>query len=168
MSTLFIALRTMVFMTGFVALWAWIAVSLRPLDQTWGLEMPARVVSTGVVLMLCGGALALWCAAAFVLLGRGTPAPFDAPRQFVAVGPYRYVRNPMYIGGWLVLAGFGLYLESGTVVLFSLVWLTLVHLLVVRYEEPALQAKFATAYEDYCRRVQRWMPRWPRDVSNPR
>ena len=39
-----------------------------------------------------------WCIGTFVTKGQGTPAPFDPPREFVASGPYRYVRNPMYIG----------------------------------------------------------------------
>ena len=81
--------------------------------------------------MLAGAALCLACIATFVVIGRGTPAPFDPPRQFVAVGPYRYVRNPMYIGGALLLAGFALYLRSGAALIFCLPWLLLAHIFVL-------------------------------------
>src|SRR5437667_6056995 len=55
----------------------------------------------GILVGVAGGALALWCILAFATVGKGTPAPFDPPRRLVVVGPYRYVRNPMYIGAGL-------------------------------------------------------------------
>src|SRR5262249_22296603 len=112
----------------------------------------------GIALMLAGGILAVACGGLFVVRGEGTPAPFDAPRQFVAAGPYRYVRNPMYIGALLVLFGFGLYRQSVSIVLFSLAWILGAHLFVLFYEEPALRGKFGKSYEDYCRAVPRWIP----------
>ena len=57
-----------------------------------------------------------------------------------------------------MLAGFGLYVQSGAVVLFAVAWLGLAHLLVVLYEEPTLRGKFGAAYEGYCRAVRRWSP----------
>ena len=59
----------------------------------------------GLVLLALGGALALWCILTFVVVGKGTPAPFDPPRQLVVRGPYRFVRNPMYIGAGFALLG---------------------------------------------------------------
>ncbi len=69
----------------------------------------------------------------------GTPAPFDAPEQFVAIGPYKYVRNPMYIGGFVVLVGLGIYERSPSMLIFCVAWLMLAHLLVILYEEPNLE-----------------------------
>jgi protein-S-isoprenylcysteine O-methyltransferase Ste14 len=83
----------------------------------------------------------------------------DPPRKFVAAGPYRCVRNPMYIGGFLVLAGFGLYEQSPAILFFALPWLLLAHLFVMLYEEPHLRATFGTPYDTYCRSVPRWLPR---------
>ena len=54
---------------------------------------------------LIGTATALWCVFTFVFIGKGTPAPFDPPRKLVIRGPYRFVRNPMYIDGGMILAG---------------------------------------------------------------
>ncbi len=98
----------------------------------------------------------LMCAGVFVLKGRGTPAIFDAPRKFVAVGPYQYVRNPMYIGGLGLLVGFGLFEGSVSILALSLVMFLLVHLFVVYYEEPGLKKKFGTKYKKYCEVVPRW------------
>ena len=161
MNTVFIALRAIVVMCLFVWLWAWVALGLRSYDQRFGLALPDWTRPTAVPVMVAGAAIGLACVATFVFRGRGTPAPFDPPRQFVAVGLYRYVRNPMYIGGALLLAGFALFLRSGAALLFCLPWLLLAHIFVLLYEEPALRRRFGATYEEYCRTVPRWIPRSP-------
>lgn len=166
MRTLFDALRALVYVTGFVFLWGWIALGVREYDLSLGIALPAWTEQLGIFFMLVGGMLALLCAGTFVVRGRGTPAPFDAPKRFVAVGPYRYVRNPMYIGAGVVLCGFGLYLHSFSVLLMTLAALFLAHLFVILYEEPNLREKFGRDYEDYCSSVPRWIPRVVRPKEN--
>jgi protein-S-isoprenylcysteine O-methyltransferase Ste14 len=166
MRTLFDAIRALVYMTGFVFLWGWIALGARGYDRNLGIVLPAWTGMLGTRFMLIGGIFVFLCAGTFVLWGRGTPAPFDAPRRFVAVGPYKYVRNPMYIGGWIVLFGFGLYLHSFSILLMSLAALLLAHLFVILYEEPHLRDKFGATYLDYCNSVPRWIPRLPRAKQN--
>lgn len=162
MRTLFIAFRAAVFATGFIFLWGWLAVSLhRAYDDSLGFALPGWAHSLGIALMICGGILAFACVAAFVGRGEGTPAPFDPPRKFVAAGPYRFVRNPMYIGGFTVLFGFGLSEESPAILLFTLPWLLCAHLFVILYEEPHLRATFGATYEGYCGSVRRWLPGTP-------
>jgi protein-S-isoprenylcysteine O-methyltransferase Ste14 len=157
--TLFIALRTAIFGTGFIFLWGWVALSLHHrYDITLGSALSDGVRMLGIALMASGGTLAFACVATFVSRGEGTPAPFDPPRNFVAVGPYKYVRNPMYIGGFTVLFGFGLYEQSVAILLFTLPWLLSAHLFVVLYEEPHLRSAFGTPYDAYCRSVRRWLP----------
>ena len=66
-----------------------------------GIVQPAAIGPwqvVGMVVGASGGALALTCIFTFVFVGRGTPAPFDPPRQLVVQGPYRLIRNPMYVG----------------------------------------------------------------------
>jgi protein-S-isoprenylcysteine O-methyltransferase Ste14 len=160
MKTLFIALRAVIFGTGFIFLWGWVALSLRDrYDGALGFALAEWARILGIGLMTVGGALAFACVVTFVTRGEGTPAPFDPPRKFVAAGPYRFVRNPMYIGGFVVLFGFGLYERSAAILLFALPWLLLAHLFVIVYEEPHLRATFGLEYDRYCRSVRRWLPR---------
>ena len=160
MKTVFIAVRALIVMAAFLWLWAWVALSLRRYDSLYSLQLPEWTRMLAVPVMLAGSVICVACIATFVVIGRGTPAPFDPPRQFVAVGPYRCVRNPMYIGGAFLLAGFALYLRSGAALIFCLPWLLLAHVFVLAYEEPTLRTKFGAAYETYCRTVPRWIPRF--------
>lgn len=154
------ALRTLVYAAGFVSLWGWLSLSVRALGGFAPLASGWRVA--GALLMAAGGALVLWCFAAFVSVGRGTPAPFDAPRFLVPEGPYRWVRNPMYLGAFLVLLGFGLWHRSLAMVLFVIPVALLFHAFVLFYEEPTLARRFGADYEAYRARVRRWIPALPR------
>jgi protein-S-isoprenylcysteine O-methyltransferase Ste14 len=159
MIRLLAAARSVVYIAGFVFLWGWLALKVRPIGG--GRALPDGSRPLGAVLMILGGAVVLWCAGWFVVAGRGTPAHFDAPRSFVEGGPYRWVRNPMYIGGLAVLIGFGLWNGSPSMVLFAVPAALLAHLFVVFVEEPALRRRFDGPYEDYTECVRRWVPGWP-------
>jgi protein-S-isoprenylcysteine O-methyltransferase Ste14 len=113
----------------------------------------------GLVLGVSGTALALSCVLTFAFLGRGTPAPFDPPRRLVVQGPYRVVRNPMYIGAAMALSGAALFYESAGLVAFTGLFVLATHLFVVWYEEPTLRRLFGEEYEAYARRTGRWWPR---------
>lgn len=167
MRTLFTAFRAITFGSGFVFLWGWVALALhRDYDAQLGFSLPAWTHALGILLMVGGGTLALACVAAFVVDGHGTPAPFDPPRKFVAVGPYRLVRNPMYLGGFATLFGFGLYEQAPVILLFALPWLLCAHLFVVSYEEPHLRSTFGPTYDAYCRSVRRWLPHFPKTPAH--
>jgi len=135
--------------------------------------LPARVLSSsgitpppalgvpqvaGLVMSAAGAVLALWCVATFAIVGKGTPAPFDPPRRLVMRGPYRVVRNPMYLGAGLALAGAALYYEAGRLAGYAALFLVAMHCFVVWYEEPTLSRTFGEEYAAYCRRVRRWWP----------
>lgn len=115
--------------------------------------------AVGLAVAAVGAALAVWCVLAFALLGKGTPAPFDPPRRLVVRGPYRFVRNPMYLGAAIALAGAALSYRSLALAAYAGVFLLMTHVLVVSYEEPTLRETFGADYEGYCRRVRRWWPR---------
>jgi len=112
----------------------------------------------GMVVGAVGAAIALWCILTFVHVGRGTPAPFDPPRRLVVRGPYAHVRNPMYLGAGLALAGAALFYETAALWAYAGGFLLLMHLFVVAYEEPTLRRTFGEAYDAYCRQVRRWWP----------
>jgi protein-S-isoprenylcysteine O-methyltransferase Ste14 len=71
------------------------------------------------------------------------------------------MRNPMYIGGLAMMAGGKLILRSISIVILALALFPVVHVFVILYEEPTLRRKFGETYEEYCRNVSRWLPRWP-------
>jgi len=129
-----------------------------------GTTQPARFGApqlAGIVVAAAGAAIAIGCILAFALVGRGTPAPFDPPTRLVVRGPYRYVRNPMYLGAGLALAGAASFYEAGALWVYAGAFLLLMHALVVFYEEPTLRQSFGEEYETYCRQVRRWWPRAP-------
>ncbi|MDX1579048.1 MAG: isoprenylcysteine carboxylmethyltransferase family protein [Gemmatimonadota bacterium] len=158
---LFAALRSVLYGTVFVLLWGWLALEVRALDGALGGPLPMWTPLAGILVMTLGGALALACLASFSFIGGGTPAPFDAPRELVVAGPYRWVRNPLYVAGFLMLVGFGLLHRSPAILVLATVFVGLFHLFVIGYEEPRLAGEFGASYEAYRRRVPRWLPRRP-------
>jgi protein-S-isoprenylcysteine O-methyltransferase Ste14 len=113
----------------------------------------------GMLLGVSGALLALTCILTFAFVGRGTPAPFDPPRRLVVRGPYRLVRNPMYLGAGLALAGAALFYRSIPLLGYAGLFLLITHVFVVLYEEPTLRRTFEGDYEEYCRRTARWWPK---------
>ncbi len=112
----------------------------------------------GMIIGAVGAAVALWCIFTFATIGKGTPAPFDPPRRLVIRGPYRFVRNPMYIGAGLALASAALFYESLPLLGYAAVFFLATHVFVLLYEEPTLRRTFGQEYEAYCRQVRRWWP----------
>ena len=113
----------------------------------------------GLWLILDGLGLAGWCIQLFNVKGRGTPLPLDPPKQFVTAGPYRFVRNPMMLGFFLLLAGEAALLGSGVVALYLFLVIGLAHLFIVFVEEPGLKKRFRPSYTVYTQHVPRWIPR---------
>ncbi len=124
----------------------------------WSLSLEHII---GGLAILCGASLLLWCSGLFAVVGKGTPAPIDPPKELVAVGAYRVVRNPMYVGVAAILFGEALFFRSATLAVYALAVTTAFHLFVVFYEEPTLRKKFGKSYDDYCLTVPRWWPRIP-------
>jgi len=155
-------LRGVVYSAAFVGLWTWLAIQVRPFDENLAVGLPSWLRPLGLVLAVAGAVLAGTCIATFVTKGRGTPAPFDPPRAFVASGPYRYVRNPMYVGATAVILGAGLAVASPSIVLLAPAFLLIMHLFVVLHEEPSLAATFGASYQAYRSSVSRWLIRRPR------
>lgn len=113
-----------------------------------------------IMFWLIGTSTMLWCFWEFTFRGRGTPAPIDPPRELVAVGLYRYVRNPMYVAGILILLGWFIWSPSLSLIVMPLVFSVAAHLFVTLYEEPTLKRKFGKSYESYLQEVPRWIPKF--------
>jgi protein-S-isoprenylcysteine O-methyltransferase Ste14 len=163
-STMSLAVRNLVFtlvvpVSGAVLAPEWV---LRRFDPRAGpTAWPAfAVIAAGV-------ALYLWCVWLFAAVGRGTPGPWDAPRRFVAVGPYRWVRNPIYVSALLVVLGEAWLFLSPPLLAYAGAMAIGSHLFVVGYEEPTLRRRFGHVYEDYLASVRRWIPRPPKRGRGP-
>jgi len=146
-STLFIGLL-LVFLPDRVLAWSGV---VRP--AAFGpIELVGAMVSVG------GAVMAIWSILTFVVVGKGTPAPFDPPRKLVVRGPYHFVRNPMYIGAVLALGGAAIVCRSLALLAYVLLFGGSTHLFVVTYEEPTLCRLFGADYQGYRSRVHRWLP----------
>jgi protein-S-isoprenylcysteine O-methyltransferase Ste14 len=158
--TLSIILRSLIYVPAFILFFRWIALSVRPYDQIIGVILSSWTILIGIVFMIIGGFIGLICTIVFIRYGQGTPAIFDPPTKFIAVGPYKYVRNPMYIGGFILLIGFGLYHYSISILFLSLILIILFHLFIIFIEEQGLIRRFGQSYIEYKHSVNRWLPTW--------
>ena len=122
-------------------------------------------IETGILaylalpLWLTGCIILLWSFWNFLKEGRGTPAPVEPPKELVAVGFYRYVRNPMYVGILAAILGHFLWFGYWNLLMYAFLVFIAFHTFVTYYEEPTLKKKFGKTYEDYLQRVPRWIPR---------
>jgi protein-S-isoprenylcysteine O-methyltransferase Ste14 len=114
---------------------------------------------TAIVVFITGAAISLTCVKDFLFKAKGTPAPFDPPKNLVVDGLYRYVRNPMYRGLFLVIFAEALFFSSVLLVVYLLMLIAFFHAFVRFYEEPRLARKYGRSYTQYCSRVNRWIPK---------
>ena len=95
----------------------------------------------------------------FVVQGKGTPAPWDPPKNLVVAGPYCYVRNPMLAGVVLFLAAEALMLRSWLIAAWTCVFFAMATTFFLISEEPGLVRRFGEAYRTYKANVPRWLHR---------
>jgi protein-S-isoprenylcysteine O-methyltransferase Ste14 len=158
MVRLFALFRTVIYATLFIGL---VLVYL-PSRVAFASGIPRPQIAlpqiAGLVITTIGGAIALWCVISHALVGRGTPAPFDPPRRLITQGPYRFARNPMYVGAGTALAGATVFYLSWPLAIYACALGIAAHLFVVFYEEPTLERTFGPEYKAYKRQVGRWWP----------
>ena len=155
---MFILFRAIVYATLFVAFglvflpsWLLRNTGLTPPPVTG----PAQ--AAGALLVIAGGCLVGWSILTFVFVGKGTAAPFDPPRRLVVTGPFRYLRNPIYVGAVAAMAGAALYFHSWGLLAYDAAIAVTFHVVVRAYEEPVLRRSFGAEYDAYCARVPRWL-----------
>lgn len=136
-------------LVGAVAGW------LVPLDAGPALAGPPRWIA-GAAVALVGVTLMAWSLRLFS--ASGTPVQTSkATNAIVTTGPYRFSRNPIYLGLSLIYIGIALGLALWwALALLPLIWIIL-HFGVVRREEAYLEARFGEAYESYRARTRRYI-----------
>ena len=117
-------------------------------------QPPAGIV--GAVIALAGVTLAALGAVRFRAAGTNvqTSRPAEA---LVRSGPYRFSRNPIYVGLVLIHAAVGIGFDDAWTLVLTAVFAAVLHVGVIRREEAYLTARFGQAYRDYCARTRRWL-----------
>jgi len=124
-----------------------------PVPWSWA------VVLLGCVLIVGGLRLMVQSISLFHRSGKGTLAPWNPPRRFVAIGVYRYVRNPMISGVWCILLGEAALFGSAALLLWFALFALANTVYMPLVEEPGLLRRFGADYALYKQNVPRWIPR---------
>lgn len=114
----------------------------------------------GFVLLIFGLSATLYSINFHLLTGRITPVAMEKPKKFIDKGFYGYSRNPMYISILVMLFGGFLILGHVLLLIYTILAIPAVHLFVVYKEEPELKRLFGKEYEDYMKKVPRWLPKF--------
>jgi protein-S-isoprenylcysteine O-methyltransferase Ste14 len=124
---------------------------------------PVVVRAIGVALIAVGGIMVLTGFVRFATEGIGIPFPAEpTSRQLTVGGPYRYVRNPLYLAIVLAVTGQALLFSRPVLLAYAAVLLAAFVAFVHWYEEPTLARRFGESYEAYRKQVPGWWPRLPR------
>ena len=142
---------------AFLALPGIVAIAVPAWYAARALRAGAPFHAVGLLPLVLGFALLLWCVRDFYVAGKGTLAPWSPPRHLVTIGLYRHSRNPMYVAVTLMLMGWSLSLASWGVALYAVCVIVAFHLRVVLAEEPWLARTFGAQWEEYRARVPRWL-----------
>jgi len=128
------------------------------LPASWRIEAPWTLRATGLVLAVLGLALNLYPKRFFRRSGT-TVNPLHPERssELVTDGPYRWSRNPMYLGHAIALLGWSLWLAQLAGLAGVAAFLAWIDRLQIPAEEAALRSRFGEAYDDWCRQVRRWL-----------
>ncbi len=111
----------------------------------------------GFILSLTGFLLFFYCFNLFILLGKGTPVPIEPPNKLVSNKLYKYSRNPIYIGYFMMLFGIAFYFGHLLLFVYALLSIPGIHFYVVSFEEPVLLKRFGKSYTEYYKATPRWL-----------
>jgi protein-S-isoprenylcysteine O-methyltransferase Ste14 len=108
---------------------------------------------------MVGAMLGGWTLRLFGTVGEGTAAPWDPPRRFVVLGPYRHLRNPMISGAMCLLVAEALILRSWPLAVWCALFAVGNAVYIPLREEKTLTKRYGQAYLTYKEHVPRWLPR---------
>lgn len=131
-----------------------------------GTSWPFALRVLGVGLIVVGGGVVIWAFVQFAAEGIGIPIPGESmSRRLIVGGPYRYVRNPLYVGSAVAITGQALLLGRPVLLVYAAVFLVLTFALAHWIEDPALAVRFGAEFDAYRAQVPGW---WPRLRRRPR
>jgi protein-S-isoprenylcysteine O-methyltransferase Ste14 len=123
-------------------------------------------IGVGASLVLVGELLRLWAVRHIGTISRTRTSTRQGP--LITSGPFRFVRNPLYLGNWLIWSG--LVVASRLVWMLPIAWavFALQYGTMVIWEEARLRSMFGRQYDRYAVDVWRWVPKRPNDLPPPR
>ena len=116
------------------------------------------ILGIGILVILTGSIIVGWTIYLFKVKGKGTPNPRLPPKTLIVIGPYKYSRNPMALGGFLTLVGEALVYYSPSLFAIAILFGIIVYFNAMTVEEPELRKRFGSAYETYMKQVPRFFP----------
>jgi protein-S-isoprenylcysteine O-methyltransferase Ste14 len=128
------------------------------LDRWWSLPVGVDSVRPVFASLLLGGFLLLMGSAITSFRRRRTSVlPFRPATTLVIAGPYRYTRNPMYLGAALLVLALGFWLNTWWPILLLIPTLVIIQRYVIGREEGYMRRRFGAEYDAYTRQVRRWI-----------
>lgn len=126
-------------------------------DLGWPRFESAVARAVGIALIAAGVGVSFHCVSVFARTGLGTPVPSAPPKHLVERGLYRRSRHPMYVAYAAILLGVFLYFGHFMLLAYLVLYFLIAQAVIVWWEEPVLRKRFGDAYDDYVRRVRRWL-----------
>jgi protein-S-isoprenylcysteine O-methyltransferase Ste14 len=112
---------------------------------------------SGVLLIIVGIIIFVYCSGLFIILGRSTPVPVEPPKKLIVSGLYKYTRNPIYLGYFMIFLGEFLFFGQLLLLIYFFLTIVKINLYVIYYEEPILKKRFGKSYEEYLKKIPRWI-----------
>jgi len=153
--------QSFVFWVVFIGVLPWVILRLERELGVPGFSFAGQDL-VALALGLVSATVNLWSGVMFAVIGRGTPFPSQTARELVISGPYRYLRNPMALGGLAVGAAVGLYNGSWATLAYAVAGGALWHTIARPMEERDLSRRFCGSYDHYRANVRCWIPRLTR------
>ena len=110
----------------------------------------------GIILIIIGFFLTLWTNS-LLLKNQTTIKPYEIPGFLITSGPFKFRRNPLYLGMAIALFGVGVFLGSLSPFISPIIFVLLIDRLFAPMEEINLEKKFSEKYLDYKKKVRRWI-----------
>ena len=126
-----------------------------PIDPGFELSRPIRYVVGGLI-VTCALTIVSWAIAHFRLRGQDEK-PWTPTTAIVGAGPYRFTRNPMYLGMVILCIGAAILLTNWWILALTPLCALALWVFAIRPEEAYLESKFGEGYRSYKRRVRRWL-----------
>jgi protein-S-isoprenylcysteine O-methyltransferase Ste14 len=114
-------------------------------------------VPLGVALVVVGVVLSFTAAGLFRRAGTTLHPDAVEHRALVTAGPYRVTRNPMYLGVVIVTLGIAIWIGAWPMFLAPIATFATVNWIHIPFEESNLRREFGAAFDNYAKRVRRWI-----------